>query len=148
MLTGAIERRRSDQQGPLLARAGALFAALTGDAFSGLAQDYGEADEPRIVARRASGAIVHVEGLSEGTLDQLYLALRLAYLEDYAKRAEPAPFVGDDLFMSFDDARTARGLEALAAIGDRLQPILFTHHRHVADLAEARLGDAVEIVPL
>ena len=48
--------------------------------------------------------------MSEGTRDQLYLALRLAYLEDYATRAEPAPFIGDDLFATFDDRRTENGL--------------------------------------
>lgn len=148
MLGTAVTRHRAAQQDPLLLQAGALFAGLTGGAFSGLAQDYGEADEPRIVGRRAAGQIVPVEGLSEGTRDQLYLALRLAYLGDYASRAEPAPFVGDDLFMSFDDARTGHGLEALAAIGDRVQPILFTHHRHVADLAAARLGERADIIAL
>ena len=84
--------------------------------------------------------------MSEATRDQLYLALRLAYIEDYAGRAEAPPFVGDDIFASFDDPRTAHGLEALAAIGDRVQPILFTHHLHVIETARARLGDAADIV--
>ena len=148
MLGTAIGRHRAGQQDPLLARSGALFGALTGGAFAGLAQDYDASDTPRLAGRRAGGELVPVEGLSEGTRDQLYLALRLAYLEDYATRAEPAPFIGDDLFLTFDDARTAHGLEALAAVGDTIQPILFTHHRHVADLARARLGDAVDVLDL
>ena len=148
LLGTAIGRQRAGQQDPLLTRAGALMAALTGGAFSGLAQDYDESDRPRLVGRRASGTLVPVEGLSEGTRDQLYLALRLAYLEDYASRAEPAPFIGDDLFSTFDDTRTGHGLAALAAVGGTVQPILFTHHRHVADLARDRLGDAVDILQL
>jgi uncharacterized protein YhaN len=86
--------------------------------------------------------------MSEGTRDQLYLALRLAYLEDYASRAEPAPFVGDDLFTTFDDARTLNGLTALAAIGNAVQPILFTHHRYVVDAAQRHLGTSVDIIAL
>ena len=149
MLLGtAIARQRAGQQDPLLTRAGALFSALTGGAFAGLSQDYDAADTPRLAGHRAGGGLVPIEGLSEGTRDQLYLALRLAYLEDYAARAEPAPFLGDDLFLTFDDTRTAHGLEALAAIGGSVQPILFTHHRHVADLAAARLGTAVDILEL
>ena len=148
MLSSAIARHRAGQQDPLLTRAGALFAQLTGGSFAGLAQDYGEADEARIVGRRPSGDRVPVEGLSEGSRDQLYLALRLAHLEDHAGRAEPAPFVGDDLFASFDDARTAHGLDALAAIGASVQPILFTHHAHVAEIARGRLGEAVDVVAL
>lgn len=149
MLGTAIARHRAGQQDPLLERAGGLFSGLTGGGFAGLAQDYGESDEPRIVGRRTEGGgLVPVDGLSEGTRDQLYLALRLAYLEDYASRSEPAPFIGDDLFSTFDDARTGYGLEALAAIGGNLQPILFTHHRHVAELARQRLGEQVDIVNL
>jgi uncharacterized protein YhaN len=152
MLGAAVSRHRAGQQDPLVTRAGALFGRLTGGAFEGLAQSYDEADTPRLVGRRASGAmgggLVPIEAMSEGTRDQLYLALRLAHLEDYAGRAEPAPFVGDDLFLTFDDARTAHGLEALAEIGGTVQPILFTHHRHVAEIAQARLGAAVDVLTL
>ena len=152
MLGAAVSRHRAGQQDPLITRAGALFGRLTGGAFDGLAQSYDEADTPRLVGRRASGGpgggLVGIEAMSEGTRDQLYLALRLAHLEDYAGRAEPAPFVGDDLFLTFDDARTAHGLEALAEIGGTVQPILFTHHRHVAEIARARLGAAVDVLTL
>jgi uncharacterized protein YhaN len=148
MLGQAVARHRAGQQDPLVARAGALFRALTGDGFSGLAQTYDEADTPRLAGQRTGGGLVGIDGMSEGTRDQLYLALRLAYLEDYATRAEPAPFIGDDLFSTFDEIRTGHGLEALAAIGTRVQPILFTHHRHVADIARDRLGAAVDVVTL
>jgi uncharacterized protein YhaN len=148
MLGQAVARHRAGQQDPLVTRAGALFRALTGGAFSGLAQTYDAADTPRLAGQRAGGGLVGIDGMSEGTRDQLYLALRLAYLEDYAERAEPAPFIGDDLFSTFDEVRTGYGLDALAEIGARVQPILFTHHRHVADIARERFGAAVDVVAL
>ncbi|MEL6063856.1 AAA family ATPase [Methylobacterium sp. DCY52] len=148
MLGQAVARHRAGQQDPLVARAGALFRSLTGGAFSGLAQTFDQDDTPKLAGQRTGGGQVGIEGMSEGTRDQLYLALRLAYLEDYAARAEPAPFIGDDLFSTFDEARTGFGLDALAEIGAAVQPILFTHHRHVADIARARLGEAVDIVAL
>jgi uncharacterized protein YhaN len=148
MLGQAVARHRAGQQDPLVARAGALFRALTGGAFTGLAQTYDEADTPKLAGQRAGGGLVGIEALSEGTRDQLYLALRLAYLEDYAGRAEPAPFIGDDLFSTFDEVRTSYGLDALAEIGASVQPILFTHHRHVAEIARDRLGDAVDVLEL
>ena len=149
MLIGqVIDRHRASQQDPLMARAGALFTTLTGGAFSGLGQDFNEDDTPRLVGRRASGKLVPVAGLSEGTRDQLYLALRLAYLEEYSSRAEAAPFIGDDLFTSFDEDRTASGLAALAAVGDRVQPILFTHHRHVVEIARSTIGSELAIIEL
>jgi uncharacterized protein YhaN len=146
LLGGALERHRTARRDPLMTRAGAIFAMLTGGAFEGLDQSFDDDDELRLVGLRRGGERVLVAGLSEGTRDQLYLALRLAYIEDYASRAEAPPFVGDDIFASFDPARTGHGLEALAAIGDRVQPILFTHHAHVVEAAQARLGEAADII--
>ena len=148
MLGDALDRHRATRQDPLMQRASDLFAHLTGGVFSGLAQTFDASDAAVLQGRRASGEDVGMEGLSEGTRDQLYLALRLAYVEDFAARAEPAPFIGDDLFTSFDDQRTLNGLRALAATGEHVQCILFTHHRHVADLARTELGAGVDVVAL
>ncbi len=149
MLVGkVIDRHRASQQDPLMVRAGALFTTLTGGVFSGLGQDFDDDDAPRIIGRRSSGETVPVMGLSEGTRDQLYLALRLAYLEEYAGRAETAPFIGDDLFTSFDEDRTANGIAALAAIGGRVQPILFTHHKHVVEIARSTAGSKLDVIEL
>ena len=148
LLGAALERHRAERRDPLMIRAGEVFVTLTGGDFSGLDQSYGDDDQPRLEARRRDGARVPVPALSDGERDQLYLALRLAYVEDYAARAEAPPFLGDDLFASFDDARTAHGLEALAAVGDRVQTILFTHHLHVVDAARARLGAKADVISI
>jgi chromosome segregation protein len=143
LVATAIDRRRAEESDPLLTRAGILFAKLTGNSFSDIGQEFDEDDVPRLVGRRPTGEAVKISGMSTGARDQFYLALRLAYLEEYAGRAEPAPFIGDDLFASFDENRTANGLAALAAIGDLVQPIVFTHHRHVADIARTITGAEV-----
>ncbi|MBV5268848.1 MAG: hypothetical protein JZU55_01615 [Afipia sp.] len=129
----AIERHRAIVQDPLLARASTLFAMATSGSFTGLGIDYGDDDQPILVARRSSGEQAQVAGLSEGTRDQLFLALRLALLE--RRTSEPMPFIGDDLLTSFDDERTLAGLRLLAAAGKQRQIILFTHHKHVVNLA-------------
>ena len=146
LLGGALEHHRAARRDPLMTRAGEAFAALSGGAFAGLDQSFYDDDEAKLEACRANGERAPVAHLSEGERDQLYLALRLAYIEDYAVRAEAPPFIGDDIFPSFDEPSTGNGLEALAAIGDRVQPIVFTHHLHVIEEARARLGDAVDIV--
>ena len=148
MLGTSLARQRLGRQEPLMRRAGELFAILTGGSFEGLGQTYDDNDIPHLVGRRPDGRECAVHELSEGARDQLYLALRLAYVDDYASRAEPPPFIGDDLFASFDDVRTANGLRALAAIGEKVQPILFTHHRYVVDAAVRELGKAVDVIEL
>jgi chromosome segregation protein len=85
-----------------------------------------------------------VDGLSEGTRDQLYLSLRLAAVERHVEAAEPMPFLADDLFVTTDEARLEKGLAALAELGDRTQVILFTHHRHVAETARRLPGARVQ----
>lgn len=144
----AIERYRSRYQDPLIARASQLFAALTGKSFAGLVLDYQDADVLTLVAARGDGRRVPIGGLSEGTCDQLYLALRLAALGEFAGRADPLPFICDDLLVCFDDARAGLALDVLAEAGAGLQVILFTHHGHVVDLAKARLRDRADVIEL
>ncbi|HEU4806086.1 MAG TPA: chromosome segregation protein SMC, partial [Nitrobacter sp.] len=142
----AIERHRAMVQNPLISRAGKLFAMATGDAFTGLGIAYGDDDQPNLVAQRNSGDQVQITGLSEGTRDQLFLALRLALLE--RRTSEPMPFIGDDLLTSFDDERTLAGLRLLAAAGKHQQIILFTHHKHVVNLARTVQDHAVDFIDL
>ena len=47
------------------------------------------------------------------------------------------PFVADDLLVHFDDDRGAAALGLLAELGKATQVMLFTHHRHVKEDAEA-----------
>jgi uncharacterized protein YhaN len=148
MLAGAIERYRETQSDPLMKRAGELFARLTSGSFSGLSQDYGEDDKPRLVGVRPDGGRVDVAGLSEGSRDQLYLALRLAYIEDHARHAEPLPFIGDDIFQTFDDERTAAGISALADGARAFQSILFTHDLSVVAIARRVLGNELDLIEL
>lgn len=148
LLSAAMDRHRDAQDDPLMARAGRLFSTLTAGCFAGIGQQFDKDDRPELVGVRASGERVKIAGLSDGTRDQLYLALRLAFLEDYAARREPAPFIGDDIFQTFDDDRTAAGLAALAEASDAVQPILFTHARSVVEIARATLGDDADIIAL
>lgn len=139
LLHRGVEQFRREQQGPLLARAEALFRALTLDSFVRFQIDYDEADKPCLLGVRSDGSTCPTTGMSDGARDQLYLALRLAAIERYLADAEPLPFIADDLFVHFDDARASAGLESLVALGEKTQVLLFTHHRHLAELAR-RVG--------
>lgn len=142
----AIERHRRQAQGPAMARASALFAHATAGAFERLAPDYDDNDKLVFKAIRMGGEPVDVSGLSDGTRDQLFLALRLAMLEQ--RRGEPLPFIGDDLLTSFDETRTAQAIDILAEFGKERQAILFSHHRHVAEIARDKLGSKLDLIEL
>ncbi len=72
LLQQEIERYRAENQDPLLARAGQLFADLTIARYSGLRTDFDDREQPILVGLRADGRRVPVEALSDGTRDQLY----------------------------------------------------------------------------
>ena len=45
------------------------------------------------------------------------------------------PLVLDDVFMTSDDARASNVFRALAKFAEQGQVLVFTHHRHLMDIA-------------
>jgi uncharacterized protein YhaN len=84
---------------------------------------------------------VSIEGMSDGSRDQLYLALRIAALDQYLEKHEPMPLILDDLLITFDDNRATAILPQLAALSRRTQIFLFTHHDHLVELCCRTLGE-------
>ncbi|PZU22158.1 MAG: chromosome segregation protein SMC [Shinella sp.] len=146
LLNATMDSYREKQADPVMRRAGDLFSEITGGRFRRLVQLYDESDALQLLAEREGGEQVPLTGLSEGTGDQLYLALRLAFIEDFARRNEPVPLIADDIFQTFDEERTAAGLLTLADTGKSFQTILFTHQKSVADAAKRLLGDRADVV--
>ena len=102
-LRWAIERYRQERQDPLLVRARALFRRLTLGRFGELRIDY-DAATPRLLGVRDDGRqAIDVEAMSDGTADQLFLALRLAAAKQSVAAGVRLPFLVDDLFINFDD---------------------------------------------
>lgn len=140
-LRNQIERFREENQGPLLEKSGQVFKQMTRNAFDGLAAEFNDADLPVMVGRRANGANVTVEGMSDGSRDQLYLALRLAAMDRYLEEHEPMPLILDDLLMTFDNERTKAIIPQLVNLAKRTQIFLFTHHEHLVELCRETVGE-------
>ena len=147
LLRWSIERFRESKQGPMLARASEVFCGLTQGAFNRLIVNY-ESEPLKLSGQRATAELVDIEGMSEGTRDQLYLALRLAALELHLDQTEPLPFIADDLFINYDDGRARAGLEALARLSEMTQVIFLSHHEHLAPVAHSVFGDQLNVVNL
>ena len=134
-----IELYRDKNQGPIVKRAGDLFAALTVGSFARLQIEDDGSGQSILKGVRPDGRLVGVDGMSDGSHDQLYLALRLASLESWLSSHEPIPFIVDDILLNFDDTRSTAALKTLAELSRRTQVLFFTHHRHVVELARASL---------
>lgn len=133
LLAREIERYRQENQGPVLRRAAQLFVRLTQEQYRGLRVGR---EERTLVAVRANDLEVTVEGLNEAARYHLYLALRLASLERYLEHAEPLPLVLDDILIHFDEEGARAALGVLGDAANRVQVLLFTHHRHNLELAQ------------
>lgn len=141
-----IERYREKNQGPILVRASELFTALTGSSFTRLKIDDDGDGRTLLKGVRPDGRLVSIDAMSDGSHDQLYLALRLASLESWLQSHEPVPFVVDDILLNFDDVRATAALAALAGLSRQTQVLFFTHHRHIVDLARVHLPPDVVFV--
>jgi len=137
ILAREIERYREENQGPMLTKASQLFAKLTLGGFTGMRAGYNDKDKVVLKCVREGNVEVDIDGLSEGTRDQLYLSLRLASLLRYADLAEPMPLVLDDVLIQFDDERSRAALQIIAELATRMQVLFFTHHARLVELASS-----------
>lgn len=135
VLQKSIDRYRDENQNPIIKRSSEIFAELTLSSFAALKVDYDDNDNPILLGARPTGETVQVEGMSDGTRDQLYLALRLASIEGYLEAHEPVPLILDDLLVHFDDERAAKALSILAKLAEKTQILFFTHHSSLLTLA-------------
>lgn len=128
----AVQLSRLDNDAPglqaALEKAEADFRALQEQAHE---DDH---DVVRLLAIRASGEEAPADGLSEGTRDQLFLALRLAAIDLHLENHLAMALILDDLLMTFDDERVKALLPVLAELREKTQGLIFTHHEHLVDL--------------
>jgi uncharacterized protein YhaN len=107
-----------------------LFARLTANRYDRLVL----AEDLSIQAAAQDEDVLHSQQWrSDGTVDQLYLALRLAVARELIP---DAPLVLDDALVRFDDARLATALEILQQEAQEKQVILFTCQARERNLLE------------
>ena len=115
----------------LSARTAELFSKLTGARYDAELLD----KELKAAARPEGDSIPRdFTFLSAGTIDQLYLAVRLAITELALPEEKSSPIILDDALVNFDDERCERALELLRELSSNRQIILFTCHRREAEL--------------
>ncbi len=140
ILDRVMEQYRQANQGGVLGRASELFANLTLESFAGMQVEMEGDGSFHLMGVRPDGVTtVPTSGLSEGTRDQMYLAVRVALLESYLEQNPPLPLLVDDLLITFDDQRSAVALQVLSRLAQRTQVIFFTHHQRMVELAQQAL---------
>lgn len=98
-------------------------------------------DQLRVMVKKGN-SFVNMEYLSTGTVEQIYLALRLTIADVLV--AEELPVVMDDIFVTYDYHRLNETLSCLGEYGDR-QIIIFATNPGIKDMF-ANLGIACNYI--
>ncbi len=86
---------------------------MTLENYRSIRAEFDEQGNPSLVGIRRDGTSVAVNGMSDGTCDQLFLSLRLASLQVWLDKHPPIPFIVDDILVHFDEDRAEATLKVL-----------------------------------
>lgn len=141
----ADRRFRDEHQPDLLLRAGGHLRHLTGSRYDRIQLgDPGDASfylrGPAAPEARRVG-----EPLSQGTKEQVYLAIRLAIIDHLDSGGERLPLFMDEALVNWDASRRDRAFGLLERVAEKRQVFLFTCHPAMAADLEDRGGRVIAL---
>ncbi len=138
-------RQMQGRFAPLVSReAGLLLKTLTGGRYTGIYFDR----EMRFSVQPADDLEPRsLEYLSEGTKNQVYLAVRLAICRLALGEEDPCPLILDDVLLTFDDTRAKRALELLLDLAGERQILMFTCSGREEELLREIRKEETECLP-
>lgn len=108
-----------------------LISGITGGIYSSMS-----IDESLNVFMNTPSRLVPIEQVSSGTMDQIYLAVRLAAAKLVQNGRDAMPLIFDDSFVLYDDERLRTALKWLVKAWPN-QIIIFTCHQREAQMLTA-----------
>ncbi|MCA9263432.1 MAG: AAA family ATPase [Planctomycetales bacterium] len=128
LLERSIDRFEQQHQSEIVTGTRHFLATMTGDRYTDIKAHWSTDELPRIYDQH-EGTWKIPGQLSRGTREQLYLAIRLAYIRHYCQNTESLPLVMDDVTVNFDQTRLRHTLSALLELSQDIQ-VLFLTCRH------------------
>jgi uncharacterized protein YhaN len=121
----ARRRFEEEQQPRIMQEASKIFRLITDSKWQGVIRP---AEGPHLLARTKDGVLVEPSLLSRGTVEQLYLAMRLGYLLGGDTGSEPLPVIFDDILVNFDPERAGAAARAICRVAEKRQLLFFSCH--------------------
>jgi len=119
-----------EQQPEVIKNSSTYFGKITRDRYKSISVSL---DEKAVVVFDSSEASKKIEQLSRGTKEQLLISLRLGFIEEYEKQAEPLPIIVDEVLVNFDPHRARQTADILREFGKDRQILIFTCHPDTKD---------------
>jgi uncharacterized protein YhaN len=138
LLEDALEAYEAERQPSVIQSAQDIFSRLTGGRYTRLATPLGRF-EPLVSGASSSGK--PPERLSRATAEQLFLALRLSYIDNLAGAHPSLPVLMDDVLVNFDNERRRAAAQVVAEFAAHRQVIYFTCHPATAEAFAESAGE-------
>ncbi|RKQ31270.1 ATP-binding protein [Oceanobacillus halophilus] len=129
LLTETKRAYRENYLSQIIEKTSFYFKQLTGNKYL---QVYAPMENRTFQVETDNGIRYAVNELSKGTIDQLYVSLRLAISQTMSEKHR-LPFMIDDAFLHFDIIRTKRIIKIIEDISTYQQIILFTCKKEIID---------------
>lgn len=143
----AEKRFREEHQPDVLKKAGRYLSVITDGRYTRLFTKEGQQATLLVKCGNSDELIEVKEGfLSRGTLEQVYLSLRLAFMEHLDPGGNPMPVFFDEVFVNWDGFRLDNGFALLKELAKQRQVFIFTCHDWLVERLAGKLD--VQVVEL
>ncbi len=129
-----------EKQPELIKKASEIFSFITENKWQSITSSL---DDNSLTLNPSSGSPLSPDKLSQGTKEQLYLALRLAYIVLANQAKESLPLLMDDILVNFDALRArqcAKTFDKILCEDNNQQILFFTCHEHIARLLQENVS--------
>ena len=125
LLEDEKNKYEKEKQPDVIKNSDIYFSKITGERYTRINVSLDDKDVSVFDKRQASKKI---EQLSRGTKEQLLISLRLGFIKEYERKAEPLPLIVDEVLVNFDPERAEKIAEILHEFGKNRQVLIFTCH--------------------
>ncbi len=105
-------------------------------------------NESELILVGRSGKQFQVQELSRGTIEQLYLSMRIALAISYGEKFGKVPLIFDDVIVNFHYERAKEALKILKQISSTHQVIFFTCHKWIREIFESISDETMKIIEI
>ena len=130
------EEFQRERQPALMQAASRYLSTLTLGRYTGVRAVIGEKEQDLEIIEGEAHA-KRVNELSRGTAEQLFLAMRFALIEEYARKVESMPVVLDDILVNFDPERATAACRVIMDLSERFQILFLTCHPETISMFES-----------
>lgn len=126
MFDQARKRYEEERQPAVVRRASTYLRCLTQDRYREVRMPLDRSELQVLPSEPVAPKTINQ--LSRGTAEQLYLALRFGFIEEFTGDRSPLPIVMDDILVNADPSRVTAAVETLVRISEQFQILYFTCH--------------------